>query len=88
MNSILNIKNLTKHQDNNDLLNINNFDIPFKKCIVLSGRNGAGKTTLLKILAGLEAPDTAELVYEGKSLTWQSARPRWILFLADVSTSP
>ena len=75
MSSILHIKQLQKAHGKTGLLDINDFDIPLKKCIVLSGRNGAGKTTLLKILAGLEAPDSAELVYEGKSLSWQSAHP-------------
>jgi len=74
MSSILYIKRLRKTHGKTDLLDINDFDIPAKKCIVLSGRNGAGKTTLLKIIAGLEAPDSAELVYEGKTLSWKSAR--------------
>ncbi|WP_455206413.1 molybdenum cofactor guanylyltransferase MobA [Kaarinaea lacus] len=75
MNSIIHIKSLRKTHGKSGLLDINDFDIPHKKCIVLSGRNGAGKTTLLKILAGLDAPDSAEIIYEGKHLSWQSARP-------------
>ena len=75
MSSILHIKHLRKSRDRTGLLDISDFDIPQKKCIVLSGRNGAGKTTLLKILAGLEAPDSAELIYEGKQLSWQTVRP-------------
>ncbi len=74
MNSILHIKHLSKTRGKYGLLDIKDFDIPFKKCIVLSGRNGAGKTTLLKILAGLEAPDSAEFIYDGKLLSWKSAR--------------
>lgn len=81
MNTLLRISQLRKSRGKTGLLDINNFEIPAKKCIVLSGRNGAGKTTLLKILAGLDAPDSAELVYEGKTLSWQAARP---LLLRDV----
>jgi len=33
------------------------------------GPSGAGKTTLLKILAGLERPDTGDVVIEGYNLT-------------------
>ena len=43
------------------------------KCILLSGNNGSGKTTLLKIIAGLEAPSRAEIVFSGKSHSWKSA---------------
>ena len=75
MKSLLHIKSLRKTKGDNGLLDIKNFDILAESCIVLSGRNGAGKTTLLKILAGLEAPDNTELTYEGKTLSWQGARP-------------
>ena len=75
MSSLLQIKQLRKSRGRTGLLDIKDFDIPLKKCIVLSGRNGAGKTTLLKILAGLEAPDSASFIYEGKQLSWQAARP-------------
>ena len=43
------------------------------KCILLSGNNGSGKTTLLKIIAGLEAPSRAEIIFSGKSHSWKSA---------------
>ena len=43
------------------------------KCILLSGNNGSGKTTLLKIIAGLEAPSRAEIVFSGKSHSWKSS---------------
>lgn len=31
------------------------------------GRSGSGKTTLLSLLAGLELPDSGEVLYRGKS---------------------
>ena len=43
------------------------------KCILLLGNNGSGKTTLLKIIAGLEAPSRAEIVFSGKSHSWKSS---------------
>jgi len=81
MNSLLHINFLQKRYGDKGLLDISDFAIPAKKCIVLSGRNGAGKTTLLKILAGLNAPDSAEFVYQDQQLSWQAARP---LLLRDV----
>jgi tungstate transport system ATP-binding protein len=55
------------------------FDIPQLvieqgRCMFLSGENGTGKTTLLKIIAGLEAPDHAEVHYRDKILPWKKAR--------------
>jgi len=60
----------------NKLFDIDEFDIPESSCIILSGQNGAGKTTLLKILAGLEAPDNAEVSFDGQRQTWNTARER------------
>ena len=42
------------------------------KCILLTGNNGSGKTTLLKIIAGLETPSHAEIVFSGKTQSWKS----------------
>ena len=66
-----------KHTARGDkLFDIDEFDIPESTCIILSGQNGAGKTTLLKILSGLEAPDDAEVEFDGQRQTWKAARAR------------
>ena len=46
------------------------------EAVFLCGPSGAGKTTLLYILAGLEAPDTGDVLIHGKSLYAGSARQR------------
>lgn len=56
------------------LFNIPQLLIEQGRCMLLSGENGAGKTTLLKIIAGLEAPDRAEVHYRDQVLTWKEAR--------------
>lgn len=58
------------------LFDIDEFDIPKDACIVLSGKNGAGKTTLLKILAGLETPDHAKVMFGDQRMPWKAARSR------------
>jgi molybdenum cofactor guanylyltransferase len=63
-------------KDGQLLFDIDDFTITENTCIVLSGRNGAGKTTLLKILAGLDAPDQAEILWDGEPLPWKLARPK------------
>jgi ABC-type lipoprotein export system ATPase subunit len=35
----------------------------------ISGRSGSGKTTLLRLIAGLDRPDTGDLLIDGRSLT-------------------
>lgn len=66
--------NLRKQIDGRPLLNIKKLTIPASSCLFLSGDNGAGKTTLLKIISGLMMPDHAEICYQGKTLSWSSAR--------------
>lgn len=63
--------------DGRRLLNIARLDIPAGACLLLTGENGAGKTTLLKIVAGLEAPDCAEIEYQGRRLAWHAAQPHY-----------
>jgi ABC-type lipoprotein export system ATPase subunit len=36
---------------------------------VISGRSGSGKTTLLRLIAGLDRPDSGELLIDGQPLT-------------------
>ncbi|MGA2258673.1 MAG: ATP-binding cassette domain-containing protein, partial [Thermoguttaceae bacterium] len=38
----------------------------------LMGENGAGKSTLMKILAGLHAPDSGEILLRGRAVTLRS----------------
>jgi ABC-type sulfate/molybdate transport systems ATPase subunit len=65
------------HADGRRLLNIARLDISAGACLLLTGENGAGKTTLLKIIAGLEAPDCAEVEYQGQRLAWHAAQPHY-----------
>ena len=77
MSSMLRLRNLRKSVDGRALLDIAEFDIPERTCIVLSGRNGAGKTTLLKIIAGLEEADDADVDYGGRTLSRRTAKARF-----------
>ncbi len=77
MSSLLRLRNLRKSVNGRVLLDIAEFEIPERTCIVLSGRNGAGKTTLLKIIAGLEDVDHADVEYKGQPLSRRAAKSRF-----------
>ncbi len=43
--------------------------VPEGRLMVLTGPNGGGKTTLAKIIAGLETPDSGEILLDGEDIT-------------------
>ena len=47
----------------------------------LLGPSGSGKSTLLRIIAGLEAPDTGEVMIGGEDMTHAPARSRGVGFV-------
>ncbi|MEA2142315.1 MAG: hypothetical protein QOI64_745, partial [Solirubrobacteraceae bacterium] len=54
--------NLGKDMAGDPLLRGVSFKLERGERMTLSGRNGAGKTTLLRMLAGVDKPDTGEVV--------------------------
>ena len=50
------------------------FDVHPGECVVLAGDNGAGKSTVIKMIAGVHAPSSGEVVLEGRRLTGRSPR--------------
>ena len=65
--------NLQKRFNHRVLFDIPELTIESGKCVLLSGINGSGKSTLLKIIAGLDAPNQADIIYNGNQLEWKSA---------------
>jgi simple sugar transport system ATP-binding protein len=52
--------------------------------LALVGRNGAGKSTLVRLLTGLEAPDSGEILFAGTPAPATSARDAWRALVACV----
>ena len=58
-----------------------NFGIEKGKLIGLLGPSGSGKTTILRMIAGLENPDSGEIVIDGKVVNDIPASKRGIGFV-------
>ena len=62
------ITNVNKSYENKAVLH--NFSATFAegRITAIMGPSGCGKTTLLRLLLGLEAPESGEILHEGKTL--------------------
>lgn len=67
----LKINNLVKSFDDVVVLNNVNLDIEDVHALAIIGPSGGGKTTLLRILAGLEKPDSGEVIVNGRPLVFE-----------------
>ena len=70
----LRIRNITKTFSSRNQLNLLaldriDLDVTTGEFICLVGPSGCGKTTLLNIIAGLEQPDTGEILEDGSPIT-------------------
>jgi ABC-type sugar transport system ATPase subunit len=55
-----------------------NLDVPEGQYYVLLGRSGAGKTQLLELIAGLEHPDSGNILLDGENITKKKIQERKI----------
>ncbi|HBV64466.1 MAG TPA: D-xylose ABC transporter ATP-binding protein, partial [Rhodopirellula sp.] len=55
---------------------LHDVDLTVQKAEVLSviGENGAGKSTLMKILAGVQMPDSGQVLIDGEPVTLDSVK--------------
>ncbi len=69
-----------------------NFDIHRGQVTTLFGENGAGKSTLMKVLSGVVAPTSGEIILDGKPVSFSSstdARNRGISIIhQELSLAP
>lgn len=66
-NDYLEIKKIQKNWP--DLTIRGDFTIPKGKILALTGPSGSGKSTILRLIAGLEKPDSGEIIINGTDCT-------------------
>jgi tungstate transport system ATP-binding protein len=68
MKPLIELKNITYHAHDKNILSIPEFQIPDGEFLGIMGPNGAGKSTLLKVMALLDNPSSGEILYRGQVL--------------------
>ncbi|OOB80379.1 MAG: ABC transporter ATP-binding protein [Epulopiscium sp. Nuni2H_MBin003] len=63
---VLEVKDITKKFQNNQVLHGINFSVRSGHALGLLGRNGAGKTTTIRVIMGVYQPETGEVLLDGK----------------------
>ncbi|MFM2484398.1 ABC transporter ATP-binding protein [Celerinatantimonas yamalensis] len=66
MSTILDVRQLTKRFGDNVAVDGLNITLRSGGCFGLLGPNGAGKTTTIEMLEGVLAPDSGEILFQGK----------------------
>ena len=75
------LKNINKHFGNFKASDNVSFGIEKGKLIGLLGPSGSGKTTILRMIAGLETPDSGDIIIDGKVINNVPASKRGIGFV-------
>jgi spermidine/putrescine transport system ATP-binding protein len=73
---MLELRHINKSYDNQPLLEDISFEVAPGETVCLLGASGSGKSTLLRIIAGLEAPESGEVCWEGRNLASVPAHQR------------
>jgi branched-chain amino acid transport system ATP-binding protein len=65
---MLEVRNISKSFRGLRAVREASFEVPKGSINALIGPNGAGKTTIFNMVAGVYAPDTGEIIFEGKKI--------------------
>ncbi|ACT05919.1 sulfate ABC transporter, ATPase subunit [Dickeya chrysanthemi Ech1591] len=75
------VHNVNKQFGQFQALNQINLSIQSGELVALLGPSGCGKTTLLRIIAGLEKPDSGNIVFHGEDVSGHDVRDRNVGFV-------
>jgi ABC-type sugar transport system ATPase subunit len=74
--SALQVRQLRKELAGRTVVADVSFEVADAEFFVLLGPSGGGKTTILRLICGLEAPDSGEIVIDGRDVTALPSRER------------
>ncbi len=66
--SVLEVRNLSKSFDGEEVLRDVSFDLEKGECLVILGNSGSGKSTCLRCINLLEHPDGGEIIFQGQNI--------------------
>ncbi|MEL6100368.1 MAG: ABC transporter ATP-binding protein [Pseudomonadota bacterium] len=72
----LSLKDIRKSFGDTEVLKGIDLDVTDGEFVSLVGQSGCGKSTLLRIIAGLEAPDSGEILIDGEPVTSLAPKER------------
>jgi sulfate transport system ATP-binding protein len=75
------VRNIRKNFGSFTALDNVSLDFPTGELIALLGPSGCGKTTLLRIIAGLEWPDSGQVLLDGQDASIKHVRERQVGFV-------
>ena len=81
---ILELKGISKRFGAVQALDAVDFEVYTDEVVALVGDNGAGKSTLIKTIAGINLPDSGEVLWEGKPVVIHGPRDVAQLGIATV----
>jgi ABC-type Fe3+/spermidine/putrescine transport system ATPase subunit len=66
---MLELRNIRKEYEGQVLLGGISFTVGQRETVCILGPSGSGKSTLLRLIAGLEAPEAGQVLWDGQDLT-------------------
>jgi sulfate transport system ATP-binding protein len=77
----IDVRNISKSFNGFQALEDVSLSVPDGSLTALLGPSGGGKSTLLRVIAGLEAPDSGDVLFSGESVTSLPAQERGVGFV-------